>query len=185
MLGAPKETILEISWGSLCQTCYRLKFFLAFSLSFQCSSTVTTRSFIVAKQREYENGPPTREPSGETIVRGRDRGKRKEAELYAPDPSYPVRRTSRPESSGFPSYGHDLDSDKADQISGQPTQYQFGAVFALLRGSFPSGNNKHRDCSPPLGETRQFKIQTALIFMFEELRYAGQDPETLDRRAAR
>jgi hypothetical protein len=57
----------------------------------------TTRSFIFAKQREYENGHPTREPSGETIVRGRDRGKRKEAELYAPDPSYPVRRTSRPE----------------------------------------------------------------------------------------
>ena len=85
---------------------------------------------------------------------------------------------------GCPSYGHDLDSDKADQISGQPT-YQFGAVFALLRGSFPSGNNKHRDCSPPLGETRQFKIQTALIFMLEALRYAGQDPETLDRRAAR
>ncbi len=84
-----------------------------------------------------------------------------------------------------PSYGHDLDSDKADQISGQPTQYQFGAVFALLRGSFPSGNNKHCDCSPPLGETRQFKIQTALIFMLEALRYAGQDPETLDRRAAR
>jgi hypothetical protein len=26
--------------------------------------------------------------SGETIVRARDRGKRKEAELYAPDPSY-------------------------------------------------------------------------------------------------
>ena len=48
----------------------------------------TTRSFIFAKQREYENGPPTPEPSGETIVRGRDRGKRKEAELYAPDPSY-------------------------------------------------------------------------------------------------
>ena len=46
----------------------------------------TTRSFIFAKQREYENGPPTPEPSGETIVRGRDRGKRKEAELYAPDP---------------------------------------------------------------------------------------------------
>ena len=41
----------------------------------------TTRSFIFAKQREYENGPPTREPSGETIVRGRDRGKRKEAEF--------------------------------------------------------------------------------------------------------
>jgi len=84
-----------------------------FSLSFQCSSTVrsriithdacacnddkvffekplnwTTRSFIFAKQREYENGPATPEPSGETIVRGRDRGKRKEAELYAPDPSY-------------------------------------------------------------------------------------------------
>ncbi len=33
------------------------------------------------EQREYENGPPTQEPSGETIVRGRDRGKRKEAEL--------------------------------------------------------------------------------------------------------
>ena len=48
----------------------------------------TTRSFIFAKQREYENGPATPEPSGETIVRGRDRGKRKEAELYAPDPSY-------------------------------------------------------------------------------------------------
>jgi hypothetical protein len=48
----------------------------------------TTRSFIFAKQREYENGPGTPEPSGETIVRGRDRGKRKEAELYAPDPSY-------------------------------------------------------------------------------------------------
>src|SRR5437879_6613561 len=48
----------------------------------------TTRSFISAKQREYENGPPTQEPSGETIVRGRDRGKRKETELYAPDPSY-------------------------------------------------------------------------------------------------
>ena len=48
----------------------------------------TTRSFIFAKQREYENGPPTQEPSGETIVRGRDRGKRKETELYAPDPSY-------------------------------------------------------------------------------------------------
>ena len=47
-----------------------------------------TRSFIFAKQREYENGPATAEPSGETIVRGRDRGKRKEAELYAPDPSY-------------------------------------------------------------------------------------------------
>ena len=46
----------------------------------------TTRSFIFAKQREYENGPATPEPSGETIVRGRDRGKRKEAELYAPDP---------------------------------------------------------------------------------------------------
>ena|SRR5882762_502535 len=30
----------------------------------------TTRSFIFAKQREYENGPPTPEPSGETIVRG-------------------------------------------------------------------------------------------------------------------
>jgi hypothetical protein len=43
----------------------------------------TTRSFIFAKQREYENGPATPEPSGETIVRGRDRGKRKEAELYA------------------------------------------------------------------------------------------------------
>jgi hypothetical protein len=75
-----------------------------FSLSFQCSSTVrsrikshavpvtttksssrtlywTTRTFIFAKQREYENGPPALEPSGETIVRGRDRGKRKEAEL--------------------------------------------------------------------------------------------------------
>ena len=25
----------------------------------------TTRSFISAKQREYENGPPTPEPSGE------------------------------------------------------------------------------------------------------------------------
>src|SRR6267143_3991791 len=25
----------------------------------------TTRSFILAKQREYENGPPTPEPSGE------------------------------------------------------------------------------------------------------------------------
>jgi hypothetical protein len=25
----------------------------------------TTRSFIFAKQREYENGPPTPEPSGE------------------------------------------------------------------------------------------------------------------------
>jgi hypothetical protein len=48
----------------------------------------TTRSFIFAKQGEYENGPPTQEPSGETIVRGRDRGKRKEEELYAPDPSY-------------------------------------------------------------------------------------------------
>jgi len=48
----------------------------------------TTRSFIFAKQREYENGPATPEPGGETIVRGRDRGKRKEAELYAPDPSY-------------------------------------------------------------------------------------------------
>jgi len=47
----------------------------------------TTRSFIFAKQREYENGPSTPEPSGETIVRGRDRRKRKEAELYAPDPS--------------------------------------------------------------------------------------------------
>ena len=86
-----------------------------FSLSFQCSSTVdsekpdkitrgacacnddkvifenplnwTTRSFIFAKQREYENGPATPEPSGETMVRGRDRGKRKETELYAPDPS--------------------------------------------------------------------------------------------------
>src|SRR3979490_2739682 len=46
----------------------------------------TTRSFIFAKQREYENGPATPEPSGETIVRGRDRGKSKEAELYAPDP---------------------------------------------------------------------------------------------------
>ncbi len=33
-------------------------------------------------------GLPLPEPSGETIVRGRDRGKRKEAELYAPDPSY-------------------------------------------------------------------------------------------------
>ena len=32
----------------------------------------TTRSFIFAKQREYENGPATPEPSGETIVRGRD-----------------------------------------------------------------------------------------------------------------
>src|SRR5467141_1047701 len=78
-----------------------------FSLSFQCSSTGekpdkitrgacacnddkvifenplnwTTRSFIFAKQREYENGPPTQEPSGETIVRSRDRGKRKEVEL--------------------------------------------------------------------------------------------------------
>ena len=41
----------------------------------------TTRSFIFAKQREYENGPPTQESSGETIVRGRDRGKRKEAEF--------------------------------------------------------------------------------------------------------
>ena len=41
----------------------------------------TTRSFIFAKQREYENGPPPPEPSGETIVRGRDRGNRKEAEL--------------------------------------------------------------------------------------------------------
>ncbi len=48
----------------------------------------TARSFIFAKQREYENGPATREPRGETIVRGGDRGKRKEAELYAPDPSY-------------------------------------------------------------------------------------------------
>jgi len=48
----------------------------------------TTRSFIFAQQREYENGPPTAEPSGETIMRGRDRGKRKEAELYAPHPSY-------------------------------------------------------------------------------------------------
>src|SRR6267154_2209129 len=48
----------------------------------------TTRSFIFAKQREYENGPATPEPSGETIVRGRDRGKRKEAELYAPHPGY-------------------------------------------------------------------------------------------------
>ena len=48
----------------------------------------TTGSFIFAKQREYENGPPAPEPSGETIVRGRDRGKRKEAEVYAPGPSY-------------------------------------------------------------------------------------------------
>ena len=48
----------------------------------------TTRSFIFAKQGEYDHGRPTPEPSGETIVRGRDRGKRKEAELYAPDPSY-------------------------------------------------------------------------------------------------
>ena len=46
----------------------------------------TTRSFIFAKQREYENGPPT--PVVKPIVRRRDRGKRKEAELYAPDPSY-------------------------------------------------------------------------------------------------
>src|SRR5256885_7338013 len=43
----------------------------------------TARSFIFAKQREYENGPPTQGPSGETIVRSRDRGKRKEAELCA------------------------------------------------------------------------------------------------------
>jgi len=42
----------------------------------------------LAKQREYENGPSTPEPSGEAIVRGRDRRKRKEAELYAPDPIY-------------------------------------------------------------------------------------------------
>ena len=54
----------------------------------------TTRSFIFARQREYENGPPTPEPSGETIVQGRDRGKRKEAELYAPDPSYRLRDKS-------------------------------------------------------------------------------------------
>ena len=85
---------------------------------------------------------------------------------------------------GCPSYGHDLDSDKGIRSPvGRHTQ--FGAVFAPLRGSFPSGNNKHRDCSPPLGETRQFKIQTALIFMLEALRYAGQDPETLDRLASR
>ena len=44
----------------------------------------TTRSFIFAG----ENGPPTQEPSGENIVRGRDPGKRKEAELYARHPSY-------------------------------------------------------------------------------------------------
>src|SRR6266576_2456832 len=71
-----------------------------FSLSFQCSSTVRSRiithdacacnddKVFFEKQREYENGAATPEPSGETIVRGRDRGKRKEAELYAPDPSY-------------------------------------------------------------------------------------------------
>ena len=43
---------------------------------------------VLRPNGEYENGPPTPEPSGETIVRGRDRGKCKEAELYAPDPSY-------------------------------------------------------------------------------------------------
>ena len=52
----------------------------------------TTRSFIFAKQREYENGPPTPEASGETIVRGRDRGKCKEAKLYAPDKPAPSQR---------------------------------------------------------------------------------------------
>jgi hypothetical protein len=85
---------------------------------------------------------------------------------------------------GCPSYGHGLDSDKGIR-SPVSRHTQFGVVFAPLRGSFPSGNDKHRDCSPPLGETRQFKIQTALIFKLEALRYAGQDPETLDRLALR
>src|SRR5258708_37136136 len=57
-------------------------------VSFENPLNWTTRSFLFAKQREYENGPATPEPSGETIVRGRDRGKRKEEELYTPDPSY-------------------------------------------------------------------------------------------------
>jgi hypothetical protein len=36
--------------------------------------------FYFREAEEYENGPATPEPSGETIVRGRDRGKRKEAQ---------------------------------------------------------------------------------------------------------
>jgi len=49
----------------------------------------TTGSFIFAKQREYENGPPAPEPSGENYrARPRTEGKRKEAEVYAPGPSY-------------------------------------------------------------------------------------------------
>jgi len=48
----------------------------------------TTRSFIFAKQREYENRPPTPEPVAKLSCEAATEGKRKEAELYAPDPSY-------------------------------------------------------------------------------------------------
>src|SRR5438552_15838702 len=62
----------------------------------------TTRSFIFAKQREYENGPAIAEPRGETIVRGRDRGKRKEAELYAPTQATATANFSPGTTSGLP-----------------------------------------------------------------------------------
>ncbi|PYT63766.1 MAG: hypothetical protein DMG42_35820 [Acidobacteria bacterium] len=70
----------------------------------------TTRSLIFAKQREYENGPPTAEPSGETIVRGRDRGKRKEAELYAPDPVTGKANFSPGITSGLPLTARNLET---------------------------------------------------------------------------
>ena len=37
----------------------------------------TTRSFILAKQREYENGPPTPEPSGELSCEAATEAKRR------------------------------------------------------------------------------------------------------------
>jgi len=52
----------------------------------------TTRSFIFREAEGVRNRPPTPEPSGETIVRGRDEENAKRRS-FMPGPKLPVRRT--------------------------------------------------------------------------------------------
>ena len=57
-------------------------------------------------------------------------------------------------------------------------------AFALLHGSIPSGSNEDCERSPAWRQSKQSKIQIALIFSLEEFRHGERDPEISDRCGA-